>query len=186
MIVARRRAPGARQNRPCSSQTVVSSSPRSRCGPAFPLVPIPVIGFVTNALTYHQSSIYMSDWREGGSPLETIKRSPAPAATAEIQRAVTRVTEFGGRRRGERDRTGQHHRPGNIVVATMVATTVDQIPRWASIVEGVSRASGEARSGAETMSKVAGVTVAPVRPPPTQRFRGYRHRRDRKPRSKHV
>jgi len=76
------------------------------------------------------------------------------------------VTEFGGRRRGARDRTGQHHRPGNVVVATVVATTVDQNSDVASIVEGVSRASGEARSGAETMSKVAGVTVTPALSPP--------------------
>jgi len=45
-------------------------------------------------------------------------------------------------------------------IATMVAATVDeQNSAVASIAEGVSRASGEARSGAEAMSKVAGVTV---------------------------
>jgi len=45
-------------------------------------------------------------------------------------------------------------------IATMVAATVDeQNSAIASIAEGVSRASGEARSGAEAMSKVAGVTV---------------------------
>ena len=44
-------------------------------------------------------------------------------------------------------------------IATMVAATVDQQnSAVASIAEGVSRASGEARSGAEAMSKVAGVT----------------------------
>src|SRR5665811_1816451 len=45
-------------------------------------------------------------------------------------------------------------------IATMVAATVDQQnSAVASITEGVSRASGEARSGAEAMSKVAGVTT---------------------------
>ncbi len=45
-------------------------------------------------------------------------------------------------------------------IATMVAATVDQQnSAVASIAEGVSRASGEARSGAEAMSKVAGVTT---------------------------
>ncbi len=45
-------------------------------------------------------------------------------------------------------------------IATMVAATVDQQnSAVASIAEGVSRASGEARSGAEAMSKVAGVTI---------------------------
>ena len=44
-------------------------------------------------------------------------------------------------------------------IATMVAATVDQQnSAVASIAEGVSRASGEARTGAEAMSKVAGVT----------------------------
>jgi len=45
-------------------------------------------------------------------------------------------------------------------IATMVAATVDQQnSAVASIAEGVSRASGEARIGAEAMSKVAGVTT---------------------------
>jgi len=45
-------------------------------------------------------------------------------------------------------------------IATMVAATVDQQnSAVASIAEGVSRASGEARSGAEAMSKVAGVST---------------------------
>jgi len=45
-------------------------------------------------------------------------------------------------------------------IASMVAATVDQQnSAVASIAEGVSRASGEARSGAEAMSKVAGVTT---------------------------
>jgi len=45
-------------------------------------------------------------------------------------------------------------------IATMVAATVDQQnSAVTSIAEGVSRASGEARSGAEAMSKVAGVTT---------------------------
>jgi len=45
-------------------------------------------------------------------------------------------------------------------IATMVAATVDQQnSAVASIAEGVSRASGEARSGAEAMSKIAGVTT---------------------------
>jgi methyl-accepting chemotaxis protein len=45
-------------------------------------------------------------------------------------------------------------------IATMVATTVDQQNfAVASIAEGVSRASGEARTGAEAMSRVAGVTT---------------------------
>jgi methyl-accepting chemotaxis protein len=45
-------------------------------------------------------------------------------------------------------------------IATMVAATVDQQnSAVASIAEGVTRASGEARSGAEAMSKVAGVTT---------------------------
>jgi methyl-accepting chemotaxis protein len=45
-------------------------------------------------------------------------------------------------------------------IATMVAATVDQQnSAVASIAAGVSRASGEARSGAEAMSKVAGVTT---------------------------
>ena len=45
-------------------------------------------------------------------------------------------------------------------IATMVAATVDQQnSAVASIAEGVNRASGEARSGAEAMSKVAGVTT---------------------------
>jgi len=44
-------------------------------------------------------------------------------------------------------------------IATMVAATVDQQnSAVASIAEGVTRASGEARSGAEAMSRVAGVT----------------------------
>ena len=43
-------------------------------------------------------------------------------------------------------------------IATMVAATVDQQnSAVASIAEGVSRASGEARTGAEAMSRVAGV-----------------------------
>ena len=45
-------------------------------------------------------------------------------------------------------------------IATMVAATVDQQnSAVASIAEGVTRASGEARSGAEAMSKVAGVST---------------------------
>jgi methyl-accepting chemotaxis protein len=45
-------------------------------------------------------------------------------------------------------------------IATMVAATVDQQnSAIASIAEGVSRASGEARTGAEAMSRVAGVTT---------------------------
>ena len=44
-------------------------------------------------------------------------------------------------------------------IATTVAATVDQQnSAVASIAEGVSRASGEARVGAEAMSRVAGVT----------------------------
>jgi methyl-accepting chemotaxis protein len=44
-------------------------------------------------------------------------------------------------------------------IATMVAATVDQQnSAVASIAEGVSRASGEARVGAEAMSRVAGVS----------------------------
>jgi len=44
-------------------------------------------------------------------------------------------------------------------IATMVAVTVDQQnSAVASIAEGVGRASGEARVGAEAMSRVAGVT----------------------------
>jgi methyl-accepting chemotaxis protein len=44
-------------------------------------------------------------------------------------------------------------------IATMVAATVDQQnSAVASIAEGVGRASGEARTGAEAMSRVAGVT----------------------------
>jgi methyl-accepting chemotaxis protein len=44
-------------------------------------------------------------------------------------------------------------------IATTVAATVDQQnSAVASIAEGVSRASGEARSGAEAMNRVAGVT----------------------------
>ena len=45
-------------------------------------------------------------------------------------------------------------------IATMVAATVDQQnSAVASIAEGVSRASVEARTGAEAMSRVAGVTI---------------------------
>jgi methyl-accepting chemotaxis protein len=45
-------------------------------------------------------------------------------------------------------------------IATMVAATVDQQnSAVASIAEGVSRASDEARTGAEAMSRVAGVTT---------------------------
>ncbi len=45
-------------------------------------------------------------------------------------------------------------------IATMVAATVDQQnSAVASIAEGVSRASGEARTGAEAMVRVAGVTT---------------------------
>jgi len=45
-------------------------------------------------------------------------------------------------------------------IATVVAVTVDQQnSAVASIAEGVSRASGEARVGAEAMSRVAGVTT---------------------------
>ncbi|MBI2715043.1 MAG: methyl-accepting chemotaxis protein [Rhizobiales bacterium] len=45
-------------------------------------------------------------------------------------------------------------------IATMVAATVDQQnSAVAQIAEGVSRASGEARTGAEAMSRVAGVTT---------------------------
>jgi methyl-accepting chemotaxis protein len=44
-------------------------------------------------------------------------------------------------------------------IATTVAATVDQQnSAVASIAEGVARASGEARVGAEAMSPVAGVT----------------------------
>jgi methyl-accepting chemotaxis protein len=44
-------------------------------------------------------------------------------------------------------------------IATTVAATVDQQnSAVASIAEGVNRASGEARSGAEAMSRIAGVT----------------------------
>jgi methyl-accepting chemotaxis protein len=45
-------------------------------------------------------------------------------------------------------------------IATMVAATVDQQnSAVSSIAEGVSRASGEARTGAEAMARVAGVTT---------------------------
>jgi methyl-accepting chemotaxis protein len=45
-------------------------------------------------------------------------------------------------------------------IATVVATTVDQQnDAVAAIAEGVSRASSEARTGAEAMSRVAGVTT---------------------------
>jgi methyl-accepting chemotaxis protein len=45
-------------------------------------------------------------------------------------------------------------------IATMVAATVDQQnSAVSSIAEGVNRASGDARSGAESMSRVAGVTT---------------------------
>jgi methyl-accepting chemotaxis protein len=45
-------------------------------------------------------------------------------------------------------------------IATMVAATVDQQnSAVASIAEGVNRASTEARSGAEAMSRVAGVST---------------------------
>jgi methyl-accepting chemotaxis protein len=45
-------------------------------------------------------------------------------------------------------------------IATMVAATVDQQnSAVSSIAEGVNRASGEARIGAEAMSRVAGVTT---------------------------
>jgi len=45
-------------------------------------------------------------------------------------------------------------------IATMVAATVDQQnSAVASIAEGVGRASGEARTGAEAMSRMAGVTA---------------------------
>ncbi len=45
-------------------------------------------------------------------------------------------------------------------IATMVAAIVDQQnSAVASIAEGVSRASDEARTGAEAMSRVAGVTT---------------------------
>ena len=45
-------------------------------------------------------------------------------------------------------------------IATMVAATVDQQnSAVASIAEGVSRASDEARTGAEAMSRVAGITT---------------------------
>ena len=45
-------------------------------------------------------------------------------------------------------------------IATMVAATVDQQnSAVAAISEGVNRASGEARTGAEAMSRVAGVTT---------------------------
>jgi methyl-accepting chemotaxis protein len=45
-------------------------------------------------------------------------------------------------------------------IATMVAATVDQQnSAVASIAEGVSRASGEARTGAEAMVRIAGVTT---------------------------
>ena len=45
-------------------------------------------------------------------------------------------------------------------IATTVAATVDQQnPAIASIAEGVSLASGEARVGAEAMIRVAGVTT---------------------------
>jgi methyl-accepting chemotaxis protein len=45
-------------------------------------------------------------------------------------------------------------------IATAVAATVDQQnSAVASIAEGVNRASGEARNGAEAMSRVAGVTT---------------------------
>jgi methyl-accepting chemotaxis protein len=45
-------------------------------------------------------------------------------------------------------------------IATMVATTVDQQnAAVSSIAEGVSRASGEAHTGAEAIVRVAGVTT---------------------------
>jgi methyl-accepting chemotaxis protein len=45
-------------------------------------------------------------------------------------------------------------------IATSVAATVDQQnSAVAAIAEGVNRASGEARTGAEAMSRVAGVTT---------------------------
>lgn len=47
-----------------------------------------------------------------------------------------------------------------LAIATTVAATVDQQnSAVASIAEGVSRASGEARIGAEAMSRVADVTA---------------------------
>ena len=49
-------------------------------------------------------------------------------------------------------------------IATTVAATVDQQnSAVASIAEGVSRASGEARIGAEAMSRVAGLRPMPAR-----------------------
>ena len=68
----------------------------------------------------------------------------------------------------------------------MVAMTVDQNPELASIVGGASRTSGEARCSAETISKVTGVTVGARTTTSAQGFRGYRRRRDRKPKSKQV
>jgi hypothetical protein len=45
-------------------------------------------------------------------------------------------------------------------IATAVAATVDQQnSAVAAIAEGVSRASGKARSGTDAMSKIAGVTT---------------------------
>jgi methyl-accepting chemotaxis protein len=45
-------------------------------------------------------------------------------------------------------------------IATTVAVTVEQQnAAVSSIAEGVTRASGEARGGAEAMSRVAGVTA---------------------------
>jgi hypothetical protein len=46
---------------------------------------------------------------------------------------------------------------GKLVVA--IIDIIDQNSELASIMGGVSRTSGEARCGAETISKVAGVTV---------------------------
>ena len=66
-------------------------------------------------------------------------------------------------------------------IATMVAATVDQQnSAVASIAEGVSRASGEARTGAEAMSRVAGVTTDARLPPPTSRTLPTRLRSRRK------
>ena len=147
--------------------------------------------FMTNALTYHQSSTCPTSAR-AAPPYK-----PLSARSARRRRDCRDSTLEISSRRHQRDRV---RRPPTRRTRSNRSTPSsgkchrryyggdDRRPDSEVGFDrgSVSRASGEAGSGAETMSKVAGVTVTPARLPPTHRFRGYRRRRHRKPRSKHV
>jgi methyl-accepting chemotaxis protein len=81
-------------------------------------------------------------------------------------KATAEIAELFGSIQSDADNASQAIEQVNTIIrkmsaiATIIAATVDQQnSAVASITEGVSRASGEARIGAEAMSRVADVTA---------------------------